>query len=117
MDNKKWIFRLSHLTNYISFFVSYRFIYNKTRLTEFPESKSDMPLFHWACLHGFKIKRKQIYVMYKNLKTPAVECSENGNYHVYRKLFPAKQHFLKWIQAPENCKNQEINRIKSKKIN
>ena len=55
--------------------------------------------------------------MYKNLKTPAVECLENGSYHVYRKLFPAKQHFLKWISAPENCKNQEINRIKSKKVN
>ena len=27
---------------------------------------------------GLKIKRK-IYVMYKNLKTPAVECLENGN--------------------------------------
>ena len=24
--------------------------------------------------------------MYKNLKIPAVECLENGNYHVYRKL-------------------------------
>ena len=55
--------------------------------------------------------------MYKNLKTPAVECLENGNYHVYMKLFPAKQHFLKWTPAPENCRNQEINRIKSKKIN
>ena len=30
--------------------------------------------------------------MYKNLKTPAAECLENGNYHVYRYLFPAKQH-------------------------
>ena len=55
--------------------------------------------------------------MYKNLKKQAVECLENGNYHVYRKLFPAKQHFLKWIPAPEICKNQETNRIKSKKIN
>ena len=55
--------------------------------------------------------------MYKNLKIPAVECLENGNYHVYRKLFHAKQHFFKWIPAPENCKNQETNRIKSKKIN
>ena len=55
--------------------------------------------------------------MHKNLKTPAVECLENGNYHMYRKLFQAKQHFLKWIPAPEKCKNQEINRIKSKKIN
>ena len=55
--------------------------------------------------------------MLKNLKTPAVECLENGNYHMCRKLFPAKQYFLKWISAPENCKNQEIIRIKSKKIN
>ena len=55
--------------------------------------------------------------MYKNLKTPAVEGFVNGNYHVYRKLFPAKQHFFKWIPPPENCKNQETNRIKSKKIN
>ena len=54
--------------------------------------------------------------MYKNLKTPAVECLENGNYHVYRKLFQAKQHVSKGIPVPKNCKNQEINRIKSKKI-
>ena len=54
--------------------------------------------------------------MFKNLKIPAVECLENGNYHVNRKLFPAKQHFFKWIPEPENCKNQETNRIKSKKI-
>ena len=53
--------------------------------------------------------------MYKNLKILAVECLENGNYHVYWKLFPAKQHFFEWI--PENRKNQERNRIKSKKIN
>ena len=55
--------------------------------------------------------------MYKIVKTTAVERLENGNYHVYRKLFHAKQHFLKWISAPENCKNQGINRKKSKKIN
>ena len=54
--------------------------------------------------------------MYKNLKIPAVECLENGNYHLYRKLFPAKQHVLKWIPAPGNW-NQETNRIKLKKIN
>ena len=47
--------------------------------------------------------------MYKNLKIPTVECLENGNNHVYRKLFPAKQHFLQM--------DQETNRIKSKKIN
>ena len=33
--------------------------------------------------------------MFRNLKTRAVECLENRNYHVYRKLFPAKQNFLK----------------------
>ena len=38
----------------------------------------------------------------------------NGNYHVYRKLFPAKQHFFKWIPAPENCKNQETTRNQRK---
>ena len=35
-------------TNYFSLFVSYRFTSNKTQLTEFPESKSDMPLFLWV---------------------------------------------------------------------
>ena len=55
--------------------------------------------------------------MCKNLKIPAVECLENENYHVYRKLFPCKTTFLKWILAPENCENQERNKIKSKKIN
>ena len=55
--------------------------------------------------------------MYKNLKAPAVECLENGNYHMHRKLFPAKQHFLKWIPAPENCKNQEIIKKNLRKLN
>ena len=35
-------------TNYFSLFVSYRFTSNKTQLKEFPESKSDMPLFLWV---------------------------------------------------------------------
>ena len=35
-------------TNYFSHFVSYRFMSNKTQLTAFPESKSDMLLFHWV---------------------------------------------------------------------
>ena len=48
--------------------------------------------------------------MYKNLKISTVECLENENYHVYRKLFPGEQHFFKWIPAPENCKNQETRR-------
>ena len=55
--------------------------------------------------------------MYKNLKISTVECLENENYQVYRKLFPGEQHFFKWIPAPENIKNQETNRIKSKTIN
>ena len=55
--------------------------------------------------------------MYKNLKISTVECLENENYPVYRKLFPGEQHFFKWIPEPENCKNQETNRIKSKTIN
>ena len=55
--------------------------------------------------------------MRKNLKISTVECLESENYHVYRKLFPGEQNFFKWIPAPENCKNQETNRIKSKKIN
>ena len=51
---KRWIFRLDIFdpsgigTNYFSLFVSYTFKSNKTQLTEFPESKSDMPLFHWV---------------------------------------------------------------------
>ena len=61
--------------------------------------------------HGFKFKKKNIYLMYKNLKSPAVECLENGNYHVYRKLFHAQQHFDKWIparkfQQPGNKQNK-----------
>ena len=55
--------------------------------------------------------------MYKNLKTPAVECLENGNYQCTGNFFMQNNICLKWIPAPENCKNQEINRIKSKKIN
>ena len=40
--------------------------------------------------------------MYKNLKRLAVECLENGNYHVYRKIFAGITTFLKWITAPKN---------------
>ena len=54
--------------------------------------------------------------MYKNLKILTVECLENGNYHVYRKLFPGEQRFFKWIPAPENCKNQETNRKNQRKL-
>ena len=49
--------------------------------------------------------------MLKNLKTPAVECLENENYHVYRKLFHAKQHFkmdpsARKLQEPGNKQNK-----------
>ena len=49
--------------------------------------------------------------MYKNLKISTVECLENENYHMYRKLFPGEQHFFKWIPAPENCKSKETKKI------
>ena len=90
----------------------HRFTSNKTQLTEFPESKSDMPLFHWVLALKLNKEEKNI----SHVQKSAVECLENGNYHVYRKLFPAKQHFLKCIPAQGNCQNQEINRIKLKKI-
>ena len=34
-----------------------------------------------------------------------------------RRYFNHKIHCLKWSPVPENCKNQEINRTKSKKMN
>ena len=48
VDFQTFIFDLSGIGGPIIFslFVSYRFTSNKTQLTEFPESKSDMPLFH-----------------------------------------------------------------------
>ena len=55
--------------------------------------------------------------MYKNLKLSTVECLENEKITTCTGNFPGEQHFFKWIPAPENCKNQETNRIKSKKIN
>ena len=45
--------------------------------------------------------------MYKNLKIPAVECLENGNYQVYRKLFPGEQHFFS-----NGSQRQKIARIR-----
>ena len=44
--------------------------------------------------------------MYKNLMGPAAECLENGNYHVYRKLFHQRQHFFKNMD-PSSRKLQE----------
>ena len=55
--------------------------------------------------------------MYKNLKILAVECLENGNYHVYRKLFPAKQLFFQMDPSARKLQESGNNRIKSKKIN
>ena len=50
---------------------------------------------------GFKLERKKYMSCIQNPKAPTVECLRNGNYHVYRKLFQAKQHFLK-LQEPRN---------------
>ena len=55
--------------------------------------------------------------MYKNLKTLAVECLEITEITTCTGNFFLQNNILKWIQVPENCKNQEINRIKSKKNN
>ena len=54
--------------------------------------------------------------MCKNLKKLAAECLKMEITTCTGNFFSAKQHFLKWIPAPENCKNQETNRIKSKKF-
>ena len=52
--------------------------------------------------------------MYKNLKVLTVECLEittcTGNFFLQNNLFQMDP-------SAENCKNQETNRIKSKKIN
>ena len=57
--------------------------------------------------------------MYKNLKIPAVECLENGNYYVYRKLLPVEQHFFQ--MDPRARKLQESgnkqNKIKENQQN
>ena len=48
--------------------------------------------------------------MYKTFKTPIVDCLENGNYHVYGKLFHQKQHFFnprdRKFQEPGNKQNK-----------
>ena len=47
--------------------------------------------------------------MFKNLNTPVVECLENGNYHVYRKLFHAKQQMdpnTRKLQESANKQNK-----------
>ena len=43
-----WPFRYGGPIIFHSLIVSYRFTCNKTQLTEFPESKSDIPLFLWV---------------------------------------------------------------------
>ena len=51
MDFQTFIFDHSGMGDQLfSLLVSYRFtcMSNKTQLTEFPESKSDMPLFLWV---------------------------------------------------------------------
>ena len=67
-----------------------------------------MPLFLWVLALSLR-EINILYVMYKTLKTPAVKCLENGNCHLYRKLFQANNIIIKWIPGPENGKNQEIN--------
>ena len=64
---------------------------------------------------GFKLKRKNICHIQKSqdrqLNAWRMEITTyTGNF------FTQSNIFLKWIPAPENCKNQEINRIKSKFI-
>ena len=49
MDFQTFIFDPSGMGDQLfSLFVSHRFTSNKTQLTEFPESKSDMSLFLWV---------------------------------------------------------------------
>ena len=55
--------------------------------------------------------------MSTNFNTPVVEYLENGNYHVYRKLFPAKQHFLKWDHRARKFQESGSKQNKMKKIN
>ena len=55
--------------------------------------------------------------MYKNLKIPAVELGERKLTRVQENFSLQNNIFFKWIPALENFKNQETNRIKSKKIN
>ena len=52
--------------------------------------------------------------MYKNLKTPAAECFKNENYHVYRKLFPAKKLFFKMDPSPRKLQDSGNKQNKSK---
>ena len=54
--------------------------------------------------------------MYKNLKTPAVECLVNKIYHVYRKLFPAKQHFFKMDPSARKLQESGNKQNKIKKL-
>ena len=54
-------------TNYFSLFVSYRFMSNKTQLTEFPEAKSDMPFLHWVL--ALKYREKNIGHVQKSQDT------------------------------------------------
>ena len=59
----------------------------------------------------FKLKRKEICHAQKSQDT-AVKCLENGNYHMYRKLFTCKTAFFKMdlsarkLQEPGNKQNK-----------
>ena len=54
--------------------------------------------------------------MYKNLKIPTVECLENGNYHVYRKLF-LENNFFQMDPCARKLQESGTNSMESKKIN
>ena len=49
--------------------------------------------------------------MYKNLKISTVECLENENYHVYRKLFPGEQQMDPSARKLQESGNKQ-NKIK-----
>ena len=55
--------------------------------------------------------------MYKNLKAPAVECLENGNYHMYRKPFPAKTTFFKMDPSARKLQESGNNKKNLRKLN
>ena len=58
----------------------------------------------------YKLKITKIYVMYKHLKTPAEDYFENGNHHMYQKLFNKKHFYMdlrvRKLQEPVNNRNK-----------
>ena len=64
----------------------------------------------------FKLKRKEICHA-QNSKDTAVESLENGNYHMYRKLFTCKTTFFKMDPSARKLQEPGNKQNKSKKIN